>query len=92
MADFGAQRSFTTDQPTITVDGGLPAGRHRFQLVVVDKDGLRSAPVERVVTIRERIIVEPDPTPPGPVGPRPDFPDLLITDPIRPGPLGPVIR
>ena len=42
MADFTSQRSFTTTEPTITVDKGLPVGTHTFELVVSDAQGNRS--------------------------------------------------
>jgi hypothetical protein len=37
--------------PLIVVDGGLPPGRHRFQLVVVTGDGRRSRPADVIVTV-----------------------------------------
>lgn len=42
MADFTLQRRFTTTEPTIAVDKGLPVGTHSFELVVSDEDGNRS--------------------------------------------------
>lgn len=42
MADFTLQRRFTTTEPTITVDKGLPVGTHSFELVVSDEHGNRS--------------------------------------------------
>lgn len=42
MANFTSQRSFTTTEPTITVDKGLPVGKHTFELVVSDAQGNRS--------------------------------------------------
>ena len=42
MADFTSQRSFTTTEPTITVDKGLAVGTHTFELVVSDAQGNRS--------------------------------------------------
>ena len=42
MADFTLQRRFTTTEPTITVDKGLPVGTHTFELVVSDAEGNRS--------------------------------------------------
>lgn len=42
MADFTLQRSFTTTEPVLNVDKGLPVGTHTFELVVSDAQGNRS--------------------------------------------------
>jgi len=39
MADFTAQRRFTTREPVLSVDKGLPVGVHTFELVVSDASG-----------------------------------------------------
>lgn len=65
MAVFQPNRPVTTSEPRVVVDAGLPPGRHRFRLVVVDDSGLSSAPDEAVVTIGRSTIPIPIP-PPGP--------------------------
>jgi hypothetical protein len=67
MAKFEPNKPQITEGPTITVDAGLPVGRHRFQLVVEDDAGQRSAPAETVVTIQERRVGGPGDHPGGPV-------------------------
>ena len=80
MATFLPGRSITTEQPFIEVDPGLSVGRHRFQLVVVDAQGNRSAPAEQIV----QVVQSPIPPVVGPGGVvRPDIPIGPI-DPIRP--------
>jgi hypothetical protein len=90
MARFEARTPITTREPTIAVDPGLPVGRHRFRLEVIDAAGQRSAADEAVVEV-QRIIIDPDRIPtPGPVIPTPG----PITGPLipTPGPItGPVI-
>jgi hypothetical protein len=54
---FELNKPFESDQPTVEVDTGLPAGRHQFQLVVINDRGQRSQPT--VATV----IVEPPPQP-----------------------------
>lgn len=54
MVVFQPNRPITTTEPVVRVDGGLPPGRYRFQLVVVDDDGTSSLPSERIITILER--------------------------------------
>ena len=76
MARFVLNQTIETAEPTIAVDPGLPLGRHRFQLVVIDDAGHRSRPVEAIVEV-QREIVPPPPvirTEPraGPVRPPPD--------------------
>ena len=58
MARFVVGTPQITREPTITVDAGLPVGRHRFRLEVVDASGLRSAPDQAVVEV-QRIIIDP---------------------------------
>lgn len=45
----------TTASPHFTIDPGLPPGRHRFQLVVIDASGNRS----RADTVTVRILKAP---------------------------------
>lgn len=67
----------TTPEPAVTVDAGLPVGRHRFRLEVIDTAGLRSRPDETIVEV-QRIIIDPTPVGPTPI-------------PIpTPGPIGPI--
>ena len=61
MARFVVGTPQITREPTITVDAGLPVGRHRFRLEVVDASGLRSAPDEAIVEV-QRIIIDPGPS------------------------------
>jgi hypothetical protein len=75
MARFVLNQTIETAEPTIVVDAGLPPGRHRFQLVVIDDAGHRSRPVEAIVEIQREIV------PPPPV---------IRTDP-RAGPVGPTL-
>ena len=82
MATFVPGRPITTEQPFIDVDAGLSVGTHRFQLVVVDAQGNRSAPDVQTVII-SRLPV----TPPivGPIGP------VIPIDPVTPiRPVSPV--
>ena len=58
MAAFTIGRRIITTVPTITVDAGLPAGAHRFQLEVVDSAGNRSRPDVAVVTV-QRVVTPP---------------------------------
>ena len=44
-------RPFVGEQPTVTIDAGLPLGPHRFRLEVVGTSGLRSQPAEVVVVV-----------------------------------------
>jgi hypothetical protein len=83
MPRFLPGQPIATEQPDIVVDPGLPVGRHRFQLVVVDDQGNRSAPDERIVQV-----VRPNP-PIGPIGrggsppdPGPLSPGPAVTEPI----------
>ena len=82
MATFIVGQPITTDQPFIDVDAGLSVGTHRFQLVVVDAQGNRSAPDIRTVTISRLPITPPVVGPTGPVIP---------IDPVSPtGPINPI--
>jgi len=70
MARFEIDRPITTAEPTITVDAGLPVGRHRFRLVVIGARRQLSPPDDAIVEI-QRILIDPRP-PTGPViDPRP---------------------
>ena len=46
-------KPFTVAEPQLLVENRLAAGRHRFQLVVIDEAGLESEPAELLVTVRE---------------------------------------
>ena len=59
MARFALNQTIETAEPTIAVDPGLPPGRHRFQLVVIDDAGRRSRPVEAIVEIQREIVPPP---------------------------------
>jgi len=74
VATFVPGRPITTDQPFIDVDAGLSIGTHRFQLVVVDAQGNRSAPDIQTVTVFRLTI----PTPIEPIGP------IIPIDPVSP--------
>jgi hypothetical protein len=83
MARFAVRTPITTREPTIVVDAGLPIGRHRFRLEVIDAAGRRSAPDDAVVDV-ERIIIDPGRIPtPGPIVPTPG-PIIPTPGPIRP--------
>ncbi len=58
---FTLNRPIDTVEPTVVVDGGLPAGSHRFQLVVVNRGGQSSQPVAVDIVILPRGPVIPDP-------------------------------
>jgi hypothetical protein len=98
MARFVVGTPQVTREPTITVDAGLPVGRHRFRLEVVDASGLRSAPDQIVVEV-QRIIVDPGRIPTGPVIPTPGpvigpVVGPIVSTPIIPTPVvpTPIIR
>lgn len=65
MPTFTPNKPIETRTPTIEVEG-LPLGQHRFQLVVEDESGNKSAASIGVVTIIKRplIITRPTPVPP----------------------------
>jgi hypothetical protein len=92
MARFVVGTAQITREPTITVDAGLPVGRHRFRLEVVDASGLRSAPDEAIVEV-QRIIVDPGRIPTGPVIPTPGpvIGPVLPTGPVVGPVIGPVL-
>lgn len=50
MTRFAVGRPVETREPVVTVDAGLKAGAHRFQLVVTTTDGRESPP--DVVTVK----------------------------------------
>jgi hypothetical protein len=80
MPRFLPNRPITSGEPTIVVDAGLPAGRHRFRLEVIDSAGLRSTPSDAVVTVTD---AGPSRPPIRPVQPP------LISGPITPNPIRP---
>ena len=90
MARFVVGEPHITREPTIVVDPGLPVGRHRFRLEVVDASGLRSAPDDAIVDV-QRIVVDPGTViPSGPIIPTPGPVIGPVTGPIT-GPItGPV--
>ncbi len=51
MAQFSVNQPVTTEAPTVLVDAGLPIGRQRFQLFVVDSAGNRSRADEVIVVV-----------------------------------------
>jgi hypothetical protein len=51
MARFEINQTIVTSEPQLTVDAGLPVGRHRFQLVVEDSSGNLSDPDVAEVTV-----------------------------------------
>jgi hypothetical protein len=59
MARFVLNQTIETAEPTIAVDAGLPPGRHRFQLVVIDDAGRRSRPVEAIVEVQREVVPPP---------------------------------
>jgi hypothetical protein len=72
MAKFVVGRPLTTREPAIEVDAGLPAGVHRFQLVVVNTAGVKSAPDQVLVQVRATPVVPdilPTPLQPQPLAP-----------------------
>jgi len=89
MAKFVPGQPITTEQPFIDVDAGLSVGTHRFQLVVVDAEGNRSAPDIQTVTVA-RIPI----TPPivGPVSPVAPIGPIISVTPVTPTPIRPIGR
>jgi hypothetical protein len=90
MARFEINRPITTAESTVTVDAGLPVGRHRFRLVVIGGRRQPSAPDEAIVDIQRLVIdlrppIGPviDPRPPS-IEPRPGVVSgpAIITGPI----------
>lgn len=74
MVAFVVGRPVASDSPRISVDAGLRPGVHRFQLVVVDSAGQRSAPDEVRVQVGDPL------QPVLPVDPI----DLPVRPPVRP--------
>lgn len=72
MPRFVPGRPVVTEEPVVEVED-LPVGRHRFRLVVVNDQGVRSRPAE--------VVVEVVPGIPTPVD------DPIVVD--RPGPFDP---
>ena len=62
---FQPRVPFASEKPSVVVDAGLAAGTYRFQLVVLNERGQRSAPATvDVVVDRSPIRVPPvTPTP-----------------------------
>ena len=54
MADFRRQKRYTTREPLLKVDGGLPAGTYVFELQVEDESGNLSTGDRVKVTLRFR--------------------------------------
>lgn len=52
MARFAPNQPIATQEPTIAVDAGLPVGRHRFRLVVLDSAGRQSTPHDAIVDVQ----------------------------------------
>ncbi|HNQ03539.1 MAG TPA: hypothetical protein PKH69_02900 [Thiobacillaceae bacterium] len=75
MTTFTIGQPVTTRTPRVVVDAGLPAGTHRFQLVVVDSRGNVSQPAQAVVRIGRVIVAPAGPlTPPAPGTPTAPLP------------------
>jgi hypothetical protein len=51
MPQFRPNQTHVTTEPVIQVDAGLVPGTYRFQLIVVDDAGNRSAPAVQTVQI-----------------------------------------
>jgi hypothetical protein len=51
MPTFRPNEPIVTQKPVVEVDPGLRPGTYRFQLVVEDDEGRRSAPDTHIVTI-----------------------------------------
>jgi hypothetical protein len=73
MAKFVVGRPLTTRESTIVVDPGLPTGVHRFQLVVVDANGVASKPDQVLVQVQT-----------APLRPAIGTPPIVNTTPVRP--------
>ncbi len=76
MADFRRKKQFTTREPRLKVDAGLPAGTYVFQLQVEDQSGNRS----NLDRVKVRIIENREPIRPIDRG------DLRIDRVLRTGP------
>src|SRR2546421_2739284 len=55
MPTLELQQPFETTESRLRVENILLPGRHRFRLIVVDDDGIESAPVDTRVTIEGRV-------------------------------------
>jgi hypothetical protein len=77
---FEPNQPVETLRPTAVVDAGLPRGRHRFRLVVVNARGQKSRPSEVIVTVVGR-------KPPARPGPMPNRGP--IREPATPPPVPP---
>jgi hypothetical protein len=87
MTRFDINAPIATREPNVTVDAGLPIGRHRFRLEVIDAVGSRSTPNDAIVEV-QRIVIDP-----GPAGPSRIDPTGPIIRPVAPvGPTGPPVR
>ena len=53
--------TFRSSDPTISIDGGMPPGRHRFRLEVIDDKGKTSRAAEVVVVVLPRALQRPAP-------------------------------
>jgi hypothetical protein len=84
VATFAVGQAITTRESSIAVDAGLAVGEHRFQLVVVDSAGLRSAPALAVVSVTRGVITQPGPILSGPIlsQPVPSQPAPTPTSPV----------
>ncbi len=58
MTTFVRGRQVKTAEPRVVVDAGLEVGTHRFQLVVVTRDG-RQSPPDVVDVVVSRVVVGP---------------------------------
>jgi hypothetical protein len=86
MAKFEVRRPLTTREPTVVVDGGLPVGVHRFELIVVNAAGVKSAPDQVLVQIQAVTPLSPvSPlTPVSPVSPLTPVSPVAPVIPTRP--------
>ena len=84
MADFRRTKSVKTKNPTVSVEAGLPAGKHRFQLIVTDSQGNQSRPAELVVEIREKSTPDRPVTPVIPIIPVTPITPVTPVTPLTP--------
>ena len=83
MARFDINAPITTREPTVTVDAGLPIGRHRFRLEVIDGQGRRSTPHDAIVDV-QGLVIDPRPSVLAPIDPtRPVIGGALSPTPRR---------
>lgn len=61
MTRFAVRKPISTEEASITVDGGLEVGAHRFQLQVATADGRVSKPDVVVVNVVRRIVIPDQP-------------------------------